>query len=504
MNVNLVFRHPLRYLLQGSIGRKYGAGYILILFLMLLVFLVSFGGSAWVSRMQNEAIDDLLNLNELFVDLETVDRYVYDYYIFLRSTSLEGYEKSAKTTYSTVNKVQSSLSEKYSREVMDLTCMVTTYLEESTALVTQLSSFHGGDASKNAGLQKQYDKLRRTTGFINHSFKTIYSTKLISTEELQKNLFTVTTALEVIQIVIMGTAMLLFGIFYRRIIGELTASVNKLTVFATDVSHNPAGQEHVHLDTGDELSVFADTFNEMLDTINLQISQIEEDSRVRQQLQQAEMENMRISSSLQQSQLRLLQARINPHFLFNTLNMISQTAYIENAEQTASLIETTAKLLRYNLGKMTTPVTLRAELENTECYITIQKQRFGSRINITVESDGKCEMQEVPCLILQPLVENSITHGIGDRIVGGNITVRLFRSDDRAWLEVEDDGAGITAEELAKLRQMGVADEPADEHIGLRNVYQRLMLYFCEDVVFTIESKPGHTVIAMGFPWVEN
>ncbi len=122
----------------------------------------------------------------------------------------------------------------------------------------------------------------------------------------------------------------------------ITLSVKKLTAFASGVARQPALQEHVQIDTGDELAVFADAFNEMIDTIHAQMDQIEADSRMREQLQQAEMENLRISAALQSSQLKLLQARINPHFLFNTLNMISQTARMEEAEETARLMEATA------------------------------------------------------------------------------------------------------------------------------------------------------------------
>lgn len=180
--------------------------------------------------------------------------------------------------------------------------------------------------------------------------------------------------------------------------------------------------------------------------------------------------------------------------------MISQTARMEEAEETARLMEATADFLRYNLGKVTKAVTLADEIDNTRNYVYIQRCRFGERIRFVFEVDESCAGQEVPCMILQPLVENSVTHGVGAMIGGGTVTIRLFKQDGAACLEVRDNGVGISAQRLAQLRDSFKKEGGEGGHIGLKNVYLRLKLFFGEGLQFSIDSGPDGTAVRIGLP----
>lgn len=487
---------------HGSIAQKYGSGYLLILLLVIIIFVVSFTGGEFVAKRYDSALDDLLRLNELFADVETTNRYLYDCVIYLRPVSLENCADSRAVAQTAVNGVLSLLDEDYSRDVMDLCGTVQTYLEQNEALTETLLSYRMGEAFEdNLAVQELYHRSQTTIGYINQSFKEIYSAKLISTDELQKRLQTLRFVVNSVQVALVLAALALFLLFYYQVVEGLTHSVKKLTQYTSHMAEEPMSGDHVTLSTGDELEVFANGFNNMVDTIQSQFAQIKEDQRVREQLQMAELENMRISNALQNSQLRLLQSRINPHFLFNTLNMISQTAYIEDAEETARLIESTADFLRYNLGKVTKAVTLGDEIANANDYVYIQQCRFGKRVSFLFDADKACLTQEVPCMIIQPLMENSIKYGVGLMISGGKIVTRIFRSGERCCIEVEDNGAGIPPQELAKLQQYIEDQFDPGEHLGLRNVYLRMRLYFNQDVDFNITSRPGHTCIHIGLPW---
>lgn len=472
-----------------------------MLIIVVVIFAVSFFTGEALSAQYRQAMGDLLDLNGLFIDVENTNRAVYDYYLYLRPVSGENYRQESATTRRALEEMFSRLDEDYSREVMDLCCMIDTYLGQSEALVNALSDFRSeGSAGDNAALADAYHDTQDTVSFINQSFQEAYTLKLATTRQMQGRIHRMQMTLNIFQIAMLGLALLVCLAFYRKVVQGMTRAVRRLTEFAARVTHQPTLQEHVQIDTGDELAVFADAFNEMIDTIQHQMGQIEEDSRVRGQLQQAEMENLRISAALQASQLKLLQSRINPHFLFNTLNMISQTAHMEDAEETARLMEATADFLRYNLGKVTKAVTLADEIENTRNYVYIQRCRFGERIGFIFEVDESRAGQEVPCMILQPLVENSVTHGVGSMIRGGRVTVRLFPAGGRSLLEVEDNGAGIPERKLEKLRASFDEDGDDGGHIGLRNVYQRLKLFFGEELLFEIESAPGRTVVRIGLP----
>lgn len=487
---------------QGSISRKYALGYVIILLAMLLLFAASSVFHRLTLQRYEAQMDDLLGLNRLFSDVEECNVHLFDSVTYLRSTSLEAYVQSADRTRQTADEVRGGLAESWDREIADLYHMVQTYLEKGVELNRVLASYHGSEApGENQYIAQLYSETQELINFINISFKDIYSAKLLSTQEMRRQIDALDKVFLLIQFALLAVSLLVFALFYRRVVKGLTRSVHQLTEFAARVRREPTTSETILLHTGDEVEVLADTINNMLGTIQRQFEQIRRDSQIQEQLQAVEMENMRIASALQSSQLSLLQERINPHFLFNTLNMIAQTAYLENAEETAHLMECTANYLRYNLGGDTKAVSVGQELANLREYAYIQQYRFGRRLAFRFEVDEAADNLRLPCMILQPLVENSIVHGVGHRPAGGSITVRTGVQDGRVFLEVEDDGSGISPQRLEELQAAFAAEElPDTQHMGMKNVYMRLMLYFNKDVELDITSDEHGTRIRIGLP----
>lgn len=487
---------------QGtSIIRKYATGYILIMALAILLFCVSFFSTQRMSGRYQNALDELLELNNLFIDVENTNQAVYDYYLYLSPINSETYTREREVTQQALNGIISRMDTSYSREIMDLCCIVDTYLKKSDQLIGAISEFRVvGSSGNRLDLVQAYRETQELITYINQNFQQVYITRLETTQQQQEQISHTLEALTVVQACMLALTVAVGLIFYQRVVRGMSRSVKELIAFASGITQDLEMKEHIHIDTGDELSVFADAFNEMMDTIHAQMAQIEADSKMREQLQEVEMENLRISTALQSSQLRLLQSRINPHFLFNTLNMITQMAHMEDAEETAHLMEATADFLRYNLGKVTKPVTLADEVENTKNYIYIQRCRFGDRIQFDFQVDETCTGKDIPCMILQPLVENAISHGVGSMISGGQVCVSLFHQGDCVCLEVRDNGVGIDPEILEDIRASFDTEQLDGSHIGLRNVYQRLRLYYGAGLRFILESEPGCTVIQMLLP----
>lgn len=172
----------------------------------------------------------------------------------------------------------------------------------------------------------------------------------------------------------------------------------------------------------------------------------------------------------------------------------------EEADETANLIEVTAEFLRYNLGRLNKITTLGDEVENTKNYVYIQERRFGDRYRFTFEVDESCAGYHVPSMILQPLVENSIRHGLQDRLSGAQIAVRIYRRPpEHICLEVWDNGTGISPEKQAELRRSFAANDDGG-HIGLRNVYKRLTLLWGQEVTFEFDSVPGDSAVRIVLP----
>ena len=181
------------------------------------------------------------------------------------------------------------------------------------------------------------------------------------------------------------------------------------------------------------------------------------------------------------AKIEALKSQINPHFLFNTLTSIS--SLIRSQPDTARmLIIRLSALLRRLLRSHEHFVTLRDELESVDEYLDIEVVRFGSKLNVSKEIDPDTLDLIVPSMILQPLVENSIKHGLSRKIGPGSITIRSYRENGRAIIEVEDDGMGFLPDRL---------DAPMATGIGLANVRERLRVIYGAAYQLKLASEPG-------------
>jgi two-component system LytT family sensor kinase len=198
--------------------------------------------------------------------------------------------------------------------------------------------------------------------------------------------------------------------------------------------------------------------------------------------------NTRNEKKLEAQQLRLNEARlaaltsqINPHFLFNTLNSVSSLIR-SNPEQARNVVYKLSSILRRLLRKTDNLTPLREELAFIDNYMSIEMVRFGEKLRFIKEIEPETLDRLVPSMLLQPIIENSIRHGLSSKIEGGMIRVRTWLADGKLQLMVEDDGVGIPETRLATLFEQG---------IGVSNVNERLKVLFGQDYRMWIDSKPG-------------
>jgi two-component system LytT family sensor kinase len=198
--------------------------------------------------------------------------------------------------------------------------------------------------------------------------------------------------------------------------------------------------------------------------------------------------NTRTERKLEEQQRLLIQARldalsrqINPHFLFNTLNTVSSLIRTD-PDQARAVLYKLSNILRRLLRKHDNFNALAEELEFIDDYLSIEMVRFGEKLRFDKQVDAAALDRLVPSMILQPLVENSVRHGLSRKIEGGTIRLRARLRHGRLHLLVEDDGVGISEERLATLLEEG---------IGVSNVNERLKVLFGSDYRMCIDSKPG-------------
>ena len=225
-----------------------------------------------------------------------------------------------------------------------------------------------------------------------------------------------------------------------------------------------------------------------IDEIRLEAERFEHDRR--------EREVLRLAT---EAELRALRAQLNPHFLFNALNTLGHLMQTAPDRAQATLYQLTGLLravLRRTNGQF---VALREELEIVESYLAIEGARFDERLIVTVDVPPHIRHARVPPLILQPLVENAVKHGIAPMRAGGSVTVRGRRTgsaggaDDRLQILVIDSGRGIQLDERA-----------GDEGVGLANINARLRLYYGEGATMSLHVTPGGgTTVDIRLPWSE-
>lgn len=197
--------------------------------------------------------------------------------------------------------------------------------------------------------------------------------------------------------------------------------------------------------------------------------------------------------SKKQAEYLALQNQINPHFLYNTLEGIRSEALLGGMTSVAEMSEALAKFFRYTISNINSLVTIEDELENVYNYCRIQKYRFGDKIQLNVklkEEENKILSAKIPKLILQPIVENSIRHGIEPLISGGVITMRFQIVEQRMLIIISDNGVGMEADQLNKLNenlrglQLEADSKEESDKIGgiaMTNVNTRLKLLFGDD-----------------------
>lgn len=195
---------------------------------------------------------------------------------------------------------------------------------------------------------------------------------------------------------------------------------------------------------------------------------------------------------LSQAEFKALQSQINPHFLFNTLNAISQLAILEGSSQTADAIFSLSALLRRCLKKNDTLPPLKEEVDNVSEYINIKRLLYRDRIRYACDVDPSCLSIRVPLFTLQPLVENALLHGLEPKKEGGTLTLSIQREDGYVVVRVEDDGMGCSQELIDEILKNPQEHNRSDlTGIGMGNVTRRLTNHFGPAFRWTIDSAPG-------------
>lgn len=269
---------------------------------------------------------------------------------------------------------------------------------------------------------------------------------------------------------ITGAASIALIVFAGR---SVTRPLKQLSTAMEDVGQGDF-EVSLPVESEDEIGVLSRTFNQMVQDMGTLI-----DNVYKQEMMKQEVE------------MKSLQMQINPHFLYNTLDTINWIARMKGVNEVGDMTSALGNLMRYSLSKKDF-VTIEEELRNLRDYIEIQNVRYGDKMSIEFEVQEQVEGYFIPKLLVQPILENAIVHGVEDKLEPSLIQIRIFREDEELYLVVEDDGVGMTQEAIESLVSMDYeSHKKGHTSIGVYNVNRRIQAVFGKGCGLQVQSQLG-------------
>ena len=368
----------------------------------------------------------------------------------------------------------------------DLAGLIDSYLEDTEASVT---AKRGRDVK---GYTERYEAseqdaelarllITRVEGiFISDSLKAFSGFNATLSAVLATN------AVLVLSATVLGLALLVAFSY------KLTEPLSKLAEAARAVGRGEYDHELSLSETHDEIGTTAKAFSRMQAGIRQSFEELKAKAELEKRLMEERLNVLDMGHKLKAAELLALQTQINPHFLFNTLSAGMQLALSEDADRTADFLENLAAFIRYALKPPSRLVRVADEIECVERYIWLLRLRFRDRYKFVVHADADAMGVETPALLLQPLVENAVNHGLKDCEEGGVVRVEARLVAGEAVLTVEDTGDGMSDREIEEVLREGTADEGLRQGgIGLRNVIRRVNLATGGRGRVELESSPA-------------
>lgn len=457
-----------------------------ILLAVTLMILTLFASNVFIYLQTNKiavrmdtAYASNVDLSKLSEALTNVQEDLRDYVSTKSSDSLESYYRSEQSYRSFLERLNDKpidqpvkLLEKNVRAMSD------TYLKFAEEAV---------QAKRGRNVERYkatYERTQALYKYINRRISELNDQQFRSNTSSYQTLRNALRYMEIFSLVILIIVMTVGILLLRFIIKDM---VTPLTGLARTAELVGQGNFHVKMPEShseDEIGIVTRTFNQMVGSLDAYVEQVRESV----EKEQAHLEReLLMENHLKEARLKYLQSQINPHFLFNSLNAGAQLAMMENAEKTCIFLDKMADFFRYNVKKGLEDATIEDEIEAVENYIYIQNVRFAGEIQYEEDIDWAVTGQKMPSMILQPIVENAVRHGIREIGRQGKILLKVQAVEDGVRITVKDNGKGIEKERLAEIMEKKTAAVGDSTGIGLDNVMSRLELYFQKKVI-TIRS----------------
>lgn len=455
-----------------------------IMIMMLAINVILYGQVNKTIKRMDTVYSSNVDLTELADSLKTVQEDLYAYLSVKSSDSLENYYRSEQNYVNLLDKLSNQISSNPSKLLeRNIKSMSETYVRLMEEAVT-------AKRSRNVEKYKElYDQSQQLYGYINSYINELNNQQFRNNSSSYQTLREMLEYLEISSLILMGIMM---GLAAMMLFGITRGMIEPLTDLAETVNLVGQGNFNVKMpqtDALDEVGIVTRAFNTMVESLEEYIIRTKESMEKEQQMMEKEL---LMKNHLKEAQLKYLQSQINPHFLFNSLNAGAQLAMLEDAEKTCIFVEKMADFFRYNVKKGLEDASLEEELAAVDNYIYILNVRFSGEIHFTKAVDERLMDCRIPSMILQPIVENAVNHGIRNIDWEGKILLEITETEDRIYIRVKDNGKGMSQERIQEVLSgnPGEGEEQSDSTgVGMNNVISRLELYYNQKNLVSINSQ---------------
>jgi sensor histidine kinase YesM len=469
---------------ENSIQTKLIGVMILVIAFELGMNFFIFGQITAAVKRIDAVFSSNVTINTLSATLLEVQDTVYEYLNTKSSQALEDYyryEQDYRTLIEELN--DRNVDSEIKMLEKNIRRMSESFLEQTDQTV---------QAKRGRNIEKyreSYEKETRLFDYINSYIYTLNNLKFRQNSSNYQTLLQAMDILEEASMVIMVIGFCLAAIATIFLVRDMIRPLMALSATAHEVARGNLEVPQLPVVYDDEIGIVTNGFNQMLGSIRDYIDKLK-DSMEKEALMKEQ--ELLMETHLKEAQLKFLQAQINPHFLFNSLNAGMQLAILEDAEKTTVFLERMADFFRYNVRKVGNDTTLMEEIELVDTYIYILNVRFAGDIKYQKNVDRDVGNVRVPSMILQPLVENAVQHGIHDCLEDGWIHLEVHRENSWLRISVSDNGEGMSHEKIEAIMEGRTAAGEDSENrtgIALDNVFHRLQLYYNRDNLLRVESE---------------
>lgn len=438
-------------------------------------------------------------LSSVESSLQLLDDYRWDYGDPQALTTGLEYERARAAQYLTG--IEKRLDVVGEEQYLLASAVETTFLSYQKSILSITGFLQSGRSDKAAAVY--YEQGQPCGGYLRqytqelleiaiHENQTAYLHTITLKQQLQN--------LRNIVVFLMGVMGVMLVVLVRR----LTRPIQELADASLKIGQGNFEIPDVIVEQENEIGQMADAFNEMKHSMKTRVELLNEKNEMERALHRQKTEALEMQALVEREQLQQLRSQINPHFLFNTLNVIRYTAGQEQAHRTETMLTSMAGLFRYALASNEEATPLSQEVRIVESLFLLYHARFGDRMRLAWRISPELDLTEtmVPSFLLQPLVENALKHGLGPKEEGGTVWVRMGCRAGQLYLSVSDNGAGMTRPQKQALLEQLNSPPVGGRHIGLYNVTARLRLLKGE-CGFEMYSSPGRgTRVALRLPLV--